>query len=385
MKKELQLYVHIPFCVEKCAYCDFLSWTAKETDQRRYAEALTREIEIRAKAYKGYKVTTVFVGGGTPSILPTGQMTGILRALHENFQINGNAEFTLEANPGTVTAEKLDVWREAGVNRLSIGLQSASDRELGILGRIHTWKVFMETYDLARKRHFQNINIDLMSAIPGQTVHSWKESLQMVVGLKPEHISAYSLILEEGTPFYDRYKENKGQEPLLPGEYEEEAMDELTGQVLGEYGYIRYEISNYAKAGYECQHNLGYWERKEYLGLGLGASSLVSRTRFQNTANMGEYLKLQAKDEEFFRNVECLSLANEIEEFMFLGLRKITGISKNEFKNYFGRDIEEIYGSILEKLCKEELLCISGDMIRLTPRGLDLSNVVFVQFMQPSL
>lgn len=385
MKKELQLYVHIPFCVEKCAYCDFLSWAAKEADQRRYVEALSREIEIRAKAYKAYKVTTVFVGGGTPSILPAGQMSSILGALHENFQIKGNAEFTLEANPGTVTADKLDAWREAGVNRLSIGLQSASDRELGILGRIHTWKVFMETYDLARERGFDNINIDLMCAIPGQTVQSWKESLLAVVGLRPEHISAYSLILEEGTHFYIRYKDKEGQEPLLPREDQEADMDELTRQVLGEYGYIRYEISNYAKAGRECQHNLGYWDRKEYLGLGLGASSLVNRTRFQNTANMGEYLKLPTKDEEFFRNVEYLSLAHEIEEYMFLGLRKVSGISKNVFKNHFGRDIEEIYGSILEKLCKEELLCISGDIIRLTPRGLDLSNVVFVQFMQPSL
>lgn len=383
MNKELQLYVHIPFCVKKCAYCDFLSFTAHGGVYKRYTEALIKEIQERARALRGYNITTVFVGGGTPSILPSGQMTSILNELHRNFTIEAGAEITLEANPGTVTANKLAAWKEAGANRLSIGLQSADDRELALLGRIHTWQDFLDTYGLARHEGFTNINVDLISAIPGQNAHSWKKSLEAVTGLEPEHISAYSLILEEGTPFYEKYRE-RGEEGI-PGEEEEAAIDEVTRQVLEGGGYARYEISNYAKEGYACRHNLGYWERKEYLGLGLGASSFIDRTRFKNTPDLARYLAGTGNGGGLVRDIEQLSRSGEMEEFMFLGLRKLGGISKNAFRAYFGQDIEDIYGPILEKLCRKGLLCVSGDVIRLTGRGIDLSNVVFVEFLQPPL
>lgn len=383
MNKELQLYVHIPFCVKKCAYCDFLSFTVHGGVYKRYTEALIKEIQERARALRGYNITTVFVGGGTPSILPSGQMTSILNELHRNFTIEAGAEITLEANPGTVTANKLAAWKEAGANRLSIGLQSADDRELALLGRIHTWQDFLDTYRLARHEGFTNINVDLISAIPGQNAHSWKKSLEAVTGLEPEHISAYSLILEEGTPFYEKYRE-RGEEGI-PGEEEEAAIDEVTRQVLEGGGYIRYEISNYAKEGYACRHNLGYWERKEYLGLGLGASSFIDRTRFKNTPDLARYLAGTSDVGGLVRDIEQLSRSGEMEEFMFLGLRKLGGISKNDFRIYFGQDVEEIYGPILEKLCRKGLLCVSGDVICLTERGIDLSNVVFVEFLQPPL
>lgn len=383
MNKELQLYVHIPFCVKKCAYCDFLSFTAHGGAHKRYTEALIKEIQERARALRGYNITTVFVGGGTPSILPSGQMTYILNELHRNFTIEAGAEITLEANPGTVTANKLAAWKEAGANRLSIGLQSADDRELALLGRIHTWQDFLDTYGLARHEGFTNINVDLISAIPGQNAHSWKKSLEAVTGLEPEHISAYSLILEEGTPFYEKYRE-RGEEGI-PGEEEEAAIDEVTRQVLEGGGYVRYEISNYAKEGYACRHNLGYWERKEYLGLGLGASSFIDRTRFKNTPDLARYLGETCNGGSLVRDIEQLSRSGEMEEFMFLGLRKLGGISKNAFRANFGQDLEDIYGPILEKLCRKGLLCVSGDVIRLTGRGIDLSNVVFVEFLQPPL
>ena len=283
MKKELELYVHIPFCVKKCAYCDFLSGPAGEAEKAAYTEALLREIENRKEAYSGYRISTVFLGGGTPSVL-TGEDTALIfSSLRENFDISGEAEITMEVNPGTVTKDKAHAWRQCGINRLSIGLQSADDRELKMLGRIHTLENFRDTWELVRRAGFRNINIDLISAIPGQTEESWERTLRTAAELGPEHLSAYSLIIEEGTPFYERYGSGEkdlcgGALPMLPDEDTERRIYQMTEAVLEEYGYHRYEISNYAKQGYECRHNLGYWERA-ISGTGTGGFVPCGRTK----------------------------------------------------------------------------------------------------------
>ena len=388
-KKELELYVHIPFCVRKCAYCDFLSAPADTQERTLYIDALTEEIRARKNDFTAYRVSTIFLGGGTPSILEGDDSARIFRALQENFDISDDAEITMEVNPGTVTEEKAASWRKSGVNRLSIGLQSADDRELKMLGRIHTYREFLDTWKIVREAGFENVNVDLISAIPGQNLRSWSETLRKVADLGPEHISAYSLIIEEGTPFYERYgdgsgeDENKGNHlPPLPDEDTEREIYKATEKILAEYGYHRYEISNYSKTGYECRHNLGYWERKEYLGLGLGASSLISECRFHNTADMGKYLRLyENAGTDICEDIEHLSVEDQMEEFMFLGLRKTVGISVDDFRKAFGKEIREVYGEQMRKLEEQRLIEYSGNRVRLTERGTDISNYVFSEFM----
>ena len=388
-KKELELYVHIPFCVRKCAYCDFLSAPADTQERTLYIDALTEEIRARKNDFNAYRVSTIFLGGGTPSILEGDDSARIFRALQENFDISDDAEITMEVNPGTVTEEKAASWRKSGVNRLSIGLQSADDRELKMLGRIHTYREFLDTWKIVREAGFENVNVDLISATPGQNLRSWSETLRKAADLGPEHISAYSLIIEEGTPFYERYgdesgeDENKGNHlPPLPDEDTEREIYKATEKILAEYGYHRYEISNYAKTGYECRHNLGYWERKEYLGLGLGASSLLSECRFHNTADMGKYLRLyENAGTDICEDIEHLSVEDQMEEFMFLGLRKTVGISVDDFRKAFGKEIREVYGEQMRKLEEQRLIEYSGNRVRLTERGTDISNYVFSEFM----
>lgn len=407
MKKELELYVHIPFCVKKCAYCDFLSGPAGEEEKTAYTDALLREIEHVKEAYRGYRVSTVFLGGGTPSVLTGEDTARIFHALREGFDIQENAEITMEANPGTVTKEKTALWKKSGINRLSIGLQSADDRELKMLGRIHTYQEFLDTWKTVRRAGFKNINIDLISAIPGQTVQSWERTLCTAAELGPEHLSAYSLIIEEGTPFYDRYAAARnaqdsmmGKEWMpLPDEDTEREIYRMTEHILKEYGYHRYEISNYAKEGYECRHNLGYWERKEYLGLGLGASSLVREHRFHNTADMETYMRIfggnalvpseTASVEAGKANpagkaaeeIEIMTEKEQMEEFMFLGLRKTEGISCRKFRENFGKPIEEVYGGQIRRFLSLELMKKEGDRLCLTERGFDVSNAVSAEFM----
>lgn len=405
-KRELELYVHIPFCVKKCAYCDFLSAPAGEREIRAYTDALIREIRARGENHKDYRVRTVFLGGGTPSVLSGEDAARIFRALKKSFDIAENPEITLEVNPGTVTEEKTAAWKNAGINRISIGLQSVNERELKMLGRIHTFREFLNTWKLVRRAGFNNVSIDLISAIPGQTVQSWERTLRTVAELGPEHISAYSLIIEEGTPFYTLYgdgKEKAGDSsfPPLPDEDEDREIYQRTASVLNEYGYHRYEISNYAREGYECRHNLGYWERKEYLGLGLGASSLIRECRFHNTADMEKYMHVYGsggkaaegeensacscmKTEEqnsTLEEIEKLSVEDQMEEFMFLGLRKTAGISPEDFRRSFDRNIMDVYGEKLIKLEKQGLIRNSGARIRLTERGTDISNYVFSEFI----
>ena len=393
-KKELELYVHIPFCVRKCAYCDFLSFPSEECERASYVDALLKEIKGQKDKFKDYVVTTVFLGGGTPSLLREDDTARIFHALKESFDISRNAEITMEVNPGTVTAKKAAAWKLCGVNRLSIGLQSADDEELQMLGRIHTFQEFLDTWKIVREAGFDNVNIDLISAIPGQTLESWEKTLRTAAGLAPEHLSAYSLIIEEGTPFYKMYGEESGtagaedasnRQLPLPDEDTEREIYKITEQILNRYGYHRYEISNYAKEGYECRHNLGYWERKEYLGLGLGASSLVNEQRFRNTADMERYLKLfgtdGSKSGEVYEETEVLSAQEQMEEFMFLGLRKMKGISGTEFEKTFGRTLDEVYGDTLDKLQRQGLIERAGDELRLTERGIDVSNYVFAEFL----
>lgn len=408
MKKELELYVHIPFCVRKCAYCDFLSGPAGERERADYTDALLREIMSVKKSYSGYRVNTIFLGGGTPSVLTGEDTARIFHALQRAFDISEDAEITMEVNPGTVTEEKAALWKKSGINRLSIGLQSADDRELKMLGRIHTYQDFLDTWEIVRKAGFKNVNIDLISAIPGQSERSWEQTLRAAAGLRPEHLSAYSLIIEEGTPFYDSYGEDgrgknsaKGKEWMpLPDEDTEREIYRMTEHILKDYGYHRYEISNYAKEGYECRHNLGYWERKEYLGLGLGASSLVRERRFHNTADMGKYMRIFSGDALFSpepengeqegtadpagqaaEEIEIMTVKDQMEEYMFLGLRKTKGISCRKFREIFGKPIEEVYGRQIRRFLSLELMKREGDRLCLTERGLDVSNAVFTDFM----
>ena len=381
MRRELELYIHIPFCVKKCAYCDFLSGPASNQQIEEYVQALIEEIRYYKEVAKKYEVSTVFWGGGTPSLLKGEQMKALMEALGQTFFIRQNAEITMEANPGTVTVEKLLACQKAGINRISFGLQSVNNEELKMLGRIHTYEEFLESYEAARKAGFPNINVDLISAIPKQTVSSWEQTLQTIISLQPEHISAYSLIVEEGTPFAKLYGEGCELEHLLPTEEDERRMYERTEELLREAGYHRYEISNYAKEGYECQHNLGYWERKEYLGLGLGASSLIEETRFHNTDEMEEYLRDASNPILLRREQEKLDRQEQMEEFVFLGLRKIRGIQEEKFAEMFGEDIWDCYGKNLERVIKEGLLEREEGVLRLTRKGIDVSNYVFYEIL----
>lgn len=373
MKRKIRLYVHMPFCVQKCLYCDFLSWHDSRENQARYVQALCREIRACQGRYPA-RVSSLFFGGGTPSVLEPGHMTEIMEALAEVFSFEPDSEMSIEANPGTVNLEKLKTYEKIGLNRISFGLQSAHNEELKALGRIHTWEEFLESYDLARQAGFDNINVDLMSGIPDQTLSSWQKTLSRVLELAPEHVSAYSLIVEEGTPFAQR-KLN------LPEEEEERRMYEMTAEMLGSQGYRQYEISNYALPKRECAHNMGYWMRDDYLGLGLGAASLFDNQRWNNTDSMEEYLEKSERPEEIQVCREKLSVREQMEETMFLGLRMTEGIERERFQEEFGISVEEVYGDALRRLEGLGLLQADRGRIYLTRKGISLSNQVFVEFL----
>lgn len=382
-ENKLELYFHIPFCVKKCLYCDFLSAPADASAQDAYMEALLRETLERSASYREYTVDTIFIGGGTPSVVKAEWLERLLETVRENFAVAEDAEITLEVNPGTVDARKLASYHKAGINRLSIGLQSANDEELKRLGRIHTWQEFRETYCLAREAGFGNINVDVMSALPGQSRDSYMDTLEKVVKLspQPEHISAYSLIVEEGTPFAKMQEKGLLK---LPDEESERWMYEQTEKVLEKYGFSRYEISNYAKPGFACRHNCGYWQRTSYVGFGIGAASLVGNARFRNEEDYHSYLEnpLGCRCD-----MQELSMEEQMEEFMFLGLRMTAGVSLQEFRTQFGCGMEEVYHTVIEKNIVDGLLRYreetDGNDIRLllTPRGTDISNYVMAQFL----
>ena len=373
----LELYIHIPFCIRKCNYCDFLSFPETESGIAQYCHALKEEIKRTGDQAEGIGVRSVFIGGGTPSILEAEQITEIMTCIRNNFSIEKNAEITTESNPGTLNAEKLNCYHELGINRLSIGLQSTDDDCLRRLGRIHTFQEFEKNYEQARKSGFQNINIDLLSGLPGQSLRGYEDTLNRVTELKPEHISSYSLIIEEGTPFY------KSDSVLqqLPDEDTERKMYERTKEILAQQGYERYEISNYARQGRECIHNLGYWEQVPYLGMGLGASSFYNGARFSNERNFRKYLSTPYLPFEHREDYVQVSREEQMEDTMIFGLRKMKGISVSEFEREFGTPIWEMYGSVIERYSNLGLLIQEGDVLRLTDAGIDVSNRIFEDFI----
>ena len=400
----LEIYIHIPFCVKKCDYCDFLSAPADLETKEKYVEALINEIKLNKNKMSEYVVDTVFIGGGTPSLLEENQISKIMSVLRDNCNMSENPEITIECNPGTITESKLWEYKKRGINRISFGLQSANDQELKSIGRIHNYAGFLESYNLARKCGFDNINVDLMSALPGQTLKSYEETLNKVVRLEPEHISAYSLIVEENTLMYDRV--NKAQIKginILPDEESERKMYYLTNNILRSNGYRKYEISNYSKPGKECKHNIGYWQRKEYLGFGIGAASLYKENRYNNISDINKYIEVLTNNikensinnvgnssevenqvnllNSIVKNLQQLTERDRMEEFMFLGLRMMEGVSMEKFERYFGKPYMEVYGKVQKKMEDKRFLINDNGYVKLTEFGIDLSNYVMSEFL----
>lgn len=444
--RELSIYVHVPFCKAKCSYCDFLSFGGCDySRQKQYVNALCKEIEAYQSIAEEYVVGTIFFGGGTPSYVEATFIEKMMQTIRNVFVVDERAEITIEGNPDSLTKEKLSIYRKAGINRLSIGLQSANDNILKTLGRVHNYDQFIAAYSSAREVGFSNINVDLMSGLPGETKESYVRSLAKVVELQPEHISAYSLIVEEGTPLY----ENDALLELLPSEEMDRQLYAKTKLLLKNSGYNRYEISNYSKAGYECRHNLVYWTGGEYLGVGLGASSCLNvwlkdehfeKIRFHGVENMDEYIgrfsgcdgmredsytnmfhlyeeefyddmdeyigmingmSLTGEEEnsnmkryreyeenaflefirDYYKDLQFLKRKDEMEEFMFLGLRCTNGVSKETFRECFGVELESVYGKVIEKYKEQEMLVEHMGRIYLSDRGIDVSNVIMAEFM----
>ncbi len=379
----MRLYVHYPFCVRKCRYCDFLSGPSNEERRSAYLEALCREITLAGRKYRNEdgtlcRVQSVYFGGGTPSLMTEKEMEHLLFTLSLNFLLLPDAEITTECNPGTVTKEKLTAFRDMGINRISIGVQSFKDSELSLLGRIHTREDAISCVMAAKEAGFDSVSLDLMSALPGQTMKDLMENLETAVSLSPDHISCYSLILEDGTALKAMAEE--GKLPPFPDEDLDRAMYHETGRFLQEHGYPRYEISNYARPGFECRHNIGYWTGDEYLGLGLGAASLVSHTRFSNTRKMDEYLVLKDLP-EIRRETEHLSRKDEESEFMILGLRMTEGVLENDFEERFKTPIDSVFGDVIQKHVLDGLLVRTDGRIRLTGYGLDVVDYCLCDFM----
>ena len=374
MKQEISLYIHIPFCVRKCLYCDFPSFSGMDGMFEDYVRRLCREMGEAAPSFQGIGVKSVFFGGGTPSILPPALMGRIMDKIMSAYDVNSDAEISMEANPGTLDAAKLREYKSMYFNRLSMGLQAWQDRLLERLGRIHRGGEFEDNFLQARDAGFKNINVDLMFSLPGQTLDDWQETLEKVMRLDPEHISAYSLIIEEGTPFFDMYEKGQITET---DENTDRRMYYLAKEMLSDKGFRQYEISNFAKEGFECRHNITYWRTEEYRGFGLGAHSYVDGTRFHNSADMKEYMAGGGH-----LDMEKLTPEEMQEEFMFMGLRMNEGISREEFLKRFKTDITSVYGQEISELISEGLLTENKGRISLTDRGIDVSNQVFEKFIR---
>lgn len=370
--KNIGIYIHIPFCKKKCDYCDFISYCNKDEYIRQYIETLKKEIETELQKDK-YNIKTIYIGGGTPSYINSKYILELLDTINNNSYKIENAEITIELNPGTVTEKKLEDYKKAGINRLSIGLQETHNDLLKQIGRIHTYEEFLDTYNLSRKLGSENINVDLMIGLPKQRIQDIKENLEKIIKLNPEHISVYSLILEENTPLYEKYI---NKEIELPSEELERNMYWYVKNTLEKNGYIHYEISNFAKTGYESKHNLDCWDQKEYLGFGLAAHSYINGTRYSNEVGS------ENKFEKLIKVVhEKQEIADMQKEYMLLGLRKIKGVSIQKFKNKFGENPIFLFRNELNKLSKENLILIDGDYIKLTNKGLDLANLVWEEFV----
>ena len=377
--EELGIYIHIPFCKQKCFYCDFCSFANKKEMQEKYVEAVINEIKNITHKEK-YTVTTIYFGGGTPSILNPEYIKNILQEIESSFKILDDAEITIEINPGTVNEEKLKKYKEYGINRLSIGLQSANDKILKKIGRIHDYKQFEETFFYARKCGFKNINVDLMIGLPTQTIEDVKQTLEKIIQKNPEHISVYSLIIEEGTIIEKLINENKLQ---LPNEETERIMYWTVVNELKENGYNQYEISNFSKKTYESKHNTNCWKQKQYVGLGTSAHSYLNKKRYSNTNNIEEYIK-NIQENNISKNITIHEEQTEeltMNEYMLLGLRMIQGININEFKQKFKTDPTIKYKKILEKLQKENLIQITKTSIKLTKQRIDFGNIVWEEFI----
>ncbi len=387
-RKQIGLYIHIPFCKQKCSYCDFCSYANKESFIKRYIQCVLKEIievgnnnKIDFENGKDdlFSVKTIYIGGGTPSLIESKYIVQTIEEIKSNFELDENAEITIEVNPGTVTLEKLEDYNKAGINRLSIGLQSTHEHLLKEIGRIHTYLDFLDTFRFAREAGFENINVDLMIGLPNQTLAEVQDSIEEIVSMEPEHISVYSLILEEGTPLFKKVEE--GLE--LPDEELERKMYWTVKRILETNGYNHYEISNFAKQGYESKHNLDCWNQKEYIGFGVAAHSYTNGIRYSNIENLEQYIKNYEEDktEENLVFHEKQDMETMQKEYMLLGLRKIDGVSIQEFKIKFVANPVFLYHSELEKLVNEELLEIDGDQIKLTNKGLDLANIVWEEFI----
>ena len=364
------LYVHIPFCVRKCRYCDFVSFANADNYADKYLDALEKE----AAKYEGMEIDTVFIGGGTPSVLRANQLEQLFDIINSTFNIAKNAEFSIEVNPGTLDADKITAIVNGGVNRVSVGIQSFNDSELTAIGRIHTASQAIRAVEEIHGAGIKNINVDLMTSIPNQTAQSLRKSLETAVSLPITHISAYSLILEEGTPLYDDYE--SGRLKLVSEDEDRDNFDMLLG-FLAERGFDRYEISNFAKAGYECRHNIKYWECREYVGLGLAAHSYLDKKRFYNTSDLNKYLRGGFRSDDII----TLSGADLMSEFMMMGLRMTRGVSEAEFLSRFGEKIEIIYGNQIEKFMKLGLMTYKNGRYFLTEKGLDVSTGVMCEFV----
>lgn len=387
-RKQIGLYIHIPFCKQKCSYCDFCSYANKESFIKRYIQCVLKEIievgnnnKIDFENGKDdlFSVKTIYIGGGTPSLIESKYIVQIMEEIKSNFELDENAEITIEVNPGTVTLEKLEDYNKVGINRLSIGLQSTHEHLLKEIGRIHTYLDFLDTFRFAREAGFENINVDLMIGLPNQTLAEVQDSIEEIVSMEPEHISVYSLILEEGTPLFKKVEE--GLE--LPDEELERKMYWNVKRILEANGYNHYEISNFAKQGYESKHNLDCWNQKEYIGFGVAAHSYTNGIRYSNIENLEQYIKNYEEDktEENLVFHEKQDMEAMQKEYMLLGLRKIDGVSIQEFKIKFVANPVFLYHDKLEKLVNEELVEIDGDMIKLTNKGLDLANIVWEEFI----
>lgn len=387
--KEIGLYIHIPFCKQKCKYCDFVSFPNKEKLIEEYIKCLCQELEevgegikldIENKVSDIIEVRTIYIGGGTPSFINEKHIEQIMQVIRENYTIQPNAEITIEVNPGTADAEKLKKYKELGINRLSIGVQSTNNNLLNMLGRIHTYEEFESTYNLARKVDFNNINIDFIIGLPNQTIEDIEDILEKVKNLNPEHVSVYSLILEEATPLSKMVANHELY--MLADELEREMYWRIK-KGLENLGYTHYEISNFAKPGMEAKHNLDCWEQKEYMGFGIAAHSYVDDARFSNIENIEEYIKnyKENKQENNFILHEKQDLEEKMKEYMILGLRKIEGVGCSKFENKFSKDIFEVFEKEIEKLVREELIEIKEGKIKLSNKGIDLANIVWEEFI----
>lgn len=377
--KELAIYIHIPFCKSKCYYCDFCSFPNQLDMVDTYVEYLKKEINIYSDRMRNdYNIKTIFIGGGTPSYIDGKYIYEILSHIYKRFNISQLAEVTIESNPKTLDDKKLRIYRDLNINRISLGLQSMNDKILNEIGRIHTKNDFLKTYNKIREKGFNNVNIDIMFNLPNQTLKDVINTLEQVIELGVEHISYYSLKVEEGTPFYKQ--QSKGQ-LILPDEDTEREMYHKGINLLARNGYNHYEISNFSKDGFECGHNLFYWKLKPYIGLGLAAHSNIHNERYGNVTGLDNYISLLDKTQLPFEEKEYIDKKMKMAEYVILGLRLKKGVNKKEFFNRFDINIDNLYGEQFLKLNKQGLLELEKDNVKLTHKGFDLSNLVFIELL----